>query len=97
MLGCVLWSMLQRVPPTIGSRSTATVCNCLSATAVAKLFNAPANAACLQVCAGRFANPYKLLDLKPDADLRQIKRAYRKKALQWVNHWHGLHQAIANS
>ena len=52
---------------------------------VAKLLNvanAPAHAACLQVCAGRFANPYKLLDLKPDADLRQIKRAYRKKALQ---------------
>ncbi len=47
-----------------------------------KLINALAKTACLQVCAGRFANPYKLLDLKPDADLRQIKRAYRKKALQ---------------
>ena len=86
LLVCVLWSIPHRPSPANGSRSNKTpACYCSSATAAAsgrKLFNAPAKIVCLQVCAGRFANPYKLLDLKPDADLRQIKRAYRKKALQ---------------
>ena len=84
LLVCVLWSILHRALCCrwVQVNNCLLLLGCHSGCFWQEAVHASGMIACLQVCAGRFANPYKLLDLKPDADLRQIKRAYRKKALQ---------------